>query len=841
MGAHPKRGRPRPLASAARDDPAAERLRRRRRRRTLRLLGVAGLHVFVLSAFALAQPLFDLLSRNAEFFAVRDSTSADIVRFALGVLLLPPAVILLVEAVAYLLGVLVWRAVHLVFVALLAALVVLQVAERVSPGAGATLPLLALLTGAIVAAAYLHVPAVRTFLTVLAPAPLVFAGLFLFNSPVTKLVFVEEPPAAAAAAVDDRTPVVVLLFDELSTASLMDGRGQIDRGRYPNFARLAQDATFYRDATTVHAWTEHAVPSILTGRLPKEGTLPVYADHRENLFTLLRSGYRLSVTEAITRLCPRGLCKREPTPEQEEAEELESFASDVAIVYLHVVLPPSLASRLPPIDRSWRDFRGAAVAAERQQPARERRCAPVCALVKSLDARRPGTLYYHHALVPHVPWRRLPSGKMYLGDTNDIPGLSNYVWQDDEALTRQAYARYLLQVGFADRALGLVLDRLREARVYDRTLLVVVADHGLGFEPGQPRRNATPESLHDIAFVPLLVKLPGQERGEVKPGLARTVDVLPTIADALQVEVPWVADGRSLLASGPPRDGTVGVMNDRGEVVSASLSTLLRQRAEDVRKQAETFGTGDWSAVFRAGPRGELVGRRLTELHVSRAEGLTVDLDDRALFDAVDPTAPLVPAFVTGRLSGVSAGTDVAIAVNGTVTATARTYESAGDVRFAVVVPEESFRRGANDLAILVAGGSGRALEVAEPVEPPLRLEGDVLRAADGTAVAVSPKAIRGAVSIRRGDARMELSGWAVDVERQASADAVAVFLDGRLLYTARGTGFRRQVPPRMDGIEGVGFGFALPASLVPPKSEERLRVFALSDERAGELVRVAG
>ena len=54
----------------------------------------------VLSGFALAQPLFDLLGKNAAFFVAHGSTALDVVVFALLVTLVPAAVILGVELVA---------------------------------------------------------------------------------------------------------------------------------------------------------------------------------------------------------------------------------------------------------------------------------------------------------------------------------------------------------------------------------------------------------------------------------------------------------------------------------------------------------------------------------------------------------------------------------------------------------------------------------------------------------------------------------------------------------------------------------------------------------------------
>ena len=83
-------------AAAPTEAPAAsedERVPRRGWRGNL----LAFAHLAVLSTFALAQPLFDLLSDNPEFFAARGSTAGDIVLFAILLVVVPPALLLAVE------------------------------------------------------------------------------------------------------------------------------------------------------------------------------------------------------------------------------------------------------------------------------------------------------------------------------------------------------------------------------------------------------------------------------------------------------------------------------------------------------------------------------------------------------------------------------------------------------------------------------------------------------------------------------------------------------------------------------------------------------------------------
>ena len=134
----------------------------------------------------------------------------------------------------------------------------------------------------------------------------------------------------------------------------------------------------------------------------------------------------------------------------------------------------------------------------------------------------------------------------------------NEGWTGDPELAIQAQQRHLLQVGYTDLALGRILDKLEKTGLYDESLVVVVADHGVSFRPHGERRRVEEGNMEEIVFVPLFVKPPGQTEGRIVDEHARTIDILPTIADVLGVEIPWETDGRSLVGDGPPGDGGAG-------------------------------------------------------------------------------------------------------------------------------------------------------------------------------------------------------------------------------------------------------------------------------------------
>ncbi|MCA1681485.1 MAG: hypothetical protein LC777_22330, partial [Actinobacteria bacterium] len=272
-------------------------------------IGRSGLELMVLVGFAVAQPAFDVISNTPEFFSLRGSSRTDVILFALAMGVGIPVALLVLELVAGLAGRSIARGVHLAWVAVLSVLFAIPLVQGIADPVLGVFDLTpsgwfvlagGILLGIAAALAYVRFRVVRTYLLVLAPAPFVFLALFLMEAPTGAVVL---PPVSSVAK---PAPVVMLVFDELPVASLMDERQRVDAKRYPNFAALARDSTWYRRTTTVSDISTLAVPAILTGSLPRPGTPPTASEQPRNLFTLLRKSHRLSADEVWTSLCPCG-------------------------------------------------------------------------------------------------------------------------------------------------------------------------------------------------------------------------------------------------------------------------------------------------------------------------------------------------------------------------------------------------------------------------------------------------------------------------------------------------------------------------------------------------------
>jgi hypothetical protein len=674
-------------------------------------LPVAGLHLAVLWSFAFVQPLLDLLRHNADFFIARGNTSGDILLFSIGLVVAPPAVMLAVEALAGAVSSRVRVVVHALFVAVLAGAVALAALKRALPGD--TPPIVAAaFAGAAFSVACARAAPVRSFLTVLSPAPLVFLALFLVFSPVSELL---RPEAAAAAASGPRTsaPVVLVIFDELPAISLMGPGARIDAKRFPAFGRLARDTTWYRNATTVSDSTTRAVPAILSGLRPNDDRrLPTSRSYPRNVFTLLGRRYDQHVIEPVTDLCPVAICPEGHT--QADGERIRSLVSDLSVVSGHLLLPDGLARNLPPIDRGWADFTGdehtrlTALGRQRDPAALDWWARNVRAAERGLEVRpaRGGgpPAYIVHFVLPHVPWRYLPSGARYPEPgPNDIAGLVAGVgWGPNTELVREGWARHLLQVGFADRLVGRMRAGLERAGLWDRALVVVTADHGASFHPAEARRPIDTANFADIANVPLFVKRPFQRSGGADDRMARTIDILPTIAETIGGGRGWRFDGSPLDRRHVDTTLTVNNHNERRDR-SLAASAFLRARDAQLARQVQLFPPGR-ASLLRMGPAPRLLGRAVARFRRLPAVGTGV-VDRASSYQRVDPSTGVVPAFVTGRLDGRQrAGLTVAVAVDGRIRATTRSYRQGGRLRYAALVPESALPAGAHTIDVYAVG-----------------------------------------------------------------------------------------------------------------------------------------
>ena len=659
-------------------------------------------HLFALAALAVAQPLFDLLSREPAFFVARNTTSGQLMAFVACVSLVLPLALVGTEAVCRRLRAGLGDVVHVALLTMLGALLLLPILKRVDALGGVALLLAASLPAALVAVGGRRFRAVRSFLTALVPAVVVVPVVFLANGEIRSAVFRTER-APVPARVDYAPPIVFVVFDEFPANSLLDRNRTIDRRRYPHLARLADGATWYRNASTVSSQTLWAIPALVTGRYPLQpNAVPTRLHYPDNLFAMLSDSYRMTVFGRFLQLCPANAC----TYDFHVRDSLGQILADLGIAYLHIVAPPAVESRLPPVVGDWRGFardrRFRSAEGERQ---RNDRLVEFDRFLETITPDRDGRLYFLHTMMPHMPYRYVPSGRRYRAPSYQgrREGGELLFRKSDPWLPVVLQQRHLLQVGAADRMVGDLVERLRDQGIYDESLIIVTADHGASFRHGSRRRNVSDDNLADVLLVPLIVKLPHQVAGAISDANVETVDIVPTIADVLATAVPYAVDGRSLLDdTDPDRPRKTFVRRGRERV---SVVTYP-QRLEDPgwKEKLERFEKG----LYGLGSHGPLVGRSLSTLDVRAPAKTVASVAGARAFEDVDIEADALPLYVRGRLRpGPSAALRLAVSVNGVIAATTRSYRENGDWVFGSMIPEDALVAGDNDVEVFVVEGFG--------------------------------------------------------------------------------------------------------------------------------------
>jgi hypothetical protein len=531
-------------------------------------------------------------------------------------------------------------------------------------------------------------------------------------------VLVESNGPTSDAVVGNKdVSVFQIIFDEFPLYALLDPDGNINAERFPGFAALAAESTWYRNAVAESNFTHQAVPALMASAVPQQSGGPFLAQYPKNIFTLFAGKTAVGGIEPVTSLCPKSLCGGSGDSDGTfSVSRLKTFFRDASYVYAQRVLPPVLRSRVPSIEGAWGGF--GAVANKFREQFDVGALSQIDALSNGVSAfvnDESSRVQVTHVLTPHAPWRVTPD--LRVAPLSKSITTSNPETEDG---VRDTYQTFLYQLAATDRAVAQVVADLKQAGRWETTMFVVSADHGISFLPTLPQRHTDftdMQQANDIYRVPLMVKYPRQSGAQVSDCAVTNLDVLPTIVETTATRSSWKWAGESF-ATDCPTGRTRTVVSATGETATFSGGfDEARERAAHYATVVQN--TGDIRRVAAVGASASIVGRAISSDRVSDAV-TSWTLAQKKMFTKVSAQrGARVPSLVTGGVMlsvPLEPGTEGIIAVDGVAAGVIGELSGARDaVEYTAILDYSLLRGGAHTVELFLRSPDGVITRVGPP------------------------------------------------------------------------------------------------------------------------------
>lgn len=668
-----------------------------------------------LSTLAIAQPILDLYGKNPTVFSAAKLSSLEVALFLTIVVLAPALLATGLDRLTRFLGPKVNEATRLWVIAGFSFLVGLAVARWLHVAGNIGAFALGFIFAIALPILYDKKKAIREWsrwLSVLAIA--VTASAVLQLQPI---LLQSNGPASDAVIAKKDVTVLQIVLDEFPLYALLAEDGAINAERFPGFASLAKESTWYRNNVAESNFTHQAVPAILSASVPKQSGGPFLAQYPKNIFTLYAGKTTVDAIEPVTSLCPKNVCKKADSQNASfEYGRFKKFLRDASYVYGQRVLPPVLRSHIPSIEGTWGGF--GAVADKFKEQFDVGALSQVDAIatgVKSLTEDKNPRVQVVHALVPHAPWRITPDNRV----APLSPSISTSNPESDEGV-RDTYQTFLYQVAAADNAILSAIAELKKAGRWDSTMVVVTADHGISFIPTLPQRHTDfteEDAVNDIYRIPTFIKYPGQKSSAISDCPTTNLDLLPTIIETTGTKTSWTFAGRSL-ATKCPEGRTRRVVSATGE------TTVLKDGFEKAQERAAHYAeivsnVGPIKYVAAVGSSAALIGKPIAAAEVNQQVSAWTVNQKRMFAEVTQVRGARVPSLITGlvRVSGsFDEGTEGIVAVDGIAAGVIGELAGArGLIQYTALLDYSLFKEGSHTVELFVRDASGVISRVGAP------------------------------------------------------------------------------------------------------------------------------
>ncbi|HOW27708.1 MAG TPA: sulfatase [Elusimicrobiota bacterium] len=295
----------------------------------------------------------------------------------------------------------------------------------------------------------------------------------------------------------------------------------------PRMDALAKSGVIFKHCYSQSAWTKTSVPSILSSLHLSEhqmDRLPSIPDNLPSLPKALRQAGWITYGYTASPVLTSDLMRR---------YGFDVYDDDLMRDRLYHF---ALRNLQPPILQPWIEFRGNDFHRRNIRRANRR-------IFSWLDKHhRENFFMYLHFTDTHRMYYSPRSYKKLFP-----------VAPDDE---NDRISFYDSAIRFTDDQLGTLLDRLKSLGIYDKTLIVITADHGDAHGERYHFYEHGEHLYQSIITIPLIMKFPNDRFGGSSLEQAvQNIDIMPTVLDHLNIPHSGLS-GASLI---PGLDGRVSV------------------------------------------------------------------------------------------------------------------------------------------------------------------------------------------------------------------------------------------------------------------------------------------
>jgi arylsulfatase A-like enzyme len=235
-------------------------------------------------------------------------------------------------------------------------------------------------------------------------------------------------------------------------------------------------------------------------------------------------------------------------------------------------------SQLDRVSRSAGEINDAVFAALGQRPRDGR---AFFLFVNYMDA--------HVPYIPPAPYDTMFPGKDPAFTESRYMATYRDVIAHDRKIDDRAHAHLVSQydggIAYLDTQLAALFARLKAAGLYENSAIIVTSDHGEALGERNCMDHGGMSLYEEQIHVPLLIKFPQSRGGAVVEQPVSSVDILPTVLDAVGLPVPAnvpgqslrgpIPEGREVISESFPVDGRISRM-PRGSTGRTEASSQLR-------------------------------------------------------------------------------------------------------------------------------------------------------------------------------------------------------------------------------------------------------------------------